>query len=98
MLPGRCVIRVQIDPLWQILHLRSLAEPSLLLFLVSSTQINMPDLRSEERQTDITKSPEHKRGIDAFREISSDAIALFTSKGARHAQFRGLTATGRLVD
>lgn len=52
MLPGRCVIRIQIGPLRQILQLRGLAEPSSLLFLVSSTQINMPDLRSEERQTD----------------------------------------------
>jgi hypothetical protein len=46
---------VQIDTLRQILQLGGLAEPSMLLFLVSSAQINMPNLRSEERQTDMEK-------------------------------------------
>lgn len=58
---------MQIDHLWQILQLRGLAEPSPLLFLVSSTQINMPDLRSEERQTVIKQIPRTQARHQCFQ-------------------------------
>lgn len=98
MLPGRCVIRVQIDLLRQILQLSGLTRPSYCFSLSHRRRSICPIYAAKSGKQILTKSPEHKRGIDASREISRDAIALFTSKGARHAQFRGLTATGQLID